>query len=66
MPKIVHEGELSDASIRVNGRVVCAEIYDVSRRTPFFRFQTWGAEEKHTEINQLIGRRVRITIETLS
>jgi hypothetical protein len=64
MPKIVHEGAL-DFTTEDSGAAVIAEICDDIFGHTFFRFQSWDTDCKHTEINQFIGRRVRITIETL-
>lgn len=32
---------------------------------PFFRFQSWDEEKVHHEFEQFVGRRIRITIETV-
>jgi hypothetical protein len=65
MPKLVHEGDLEVMSVDDCGQAVITEIISDDSEPAFFRFQSWDPDKNHETINNFIGRKVRITIETL-
>ena len=57
---------VSDKDVRTEDSG-CAKILEIDggHERTFIRFQSWSEDQDHPEIDRLMGRRVRVTIETI-
>lgn len=72
MDKIILEDTLSPDTVDVEdgGRaIICTLNVDVSENAEdegiYARIISWSENKNHADINKFIGKRVRVTIETL-
>ena len=67
--KIVVEGTVTGGTREDGGQAMICELDDISDTTTdgkfFVRLQSWAEDAEHTTLPLLVGRRVRVTVETL-
>ncbi len=64
MAKIVHEGRL-EFDYEDGRMAMIGEISEITPGNEFFRVQSWDETKRHSGLIPFIGRKIRITLETI-
>jgi hypothetical protein len=65
MPTWTREAEIEMHKIEDGGQAIIAEVGGDKDAGMFVRIQSWDETMRHAEIEPFLGKRVRVTIETL-
>lgn len=55
----------SDVDTEDGGMAKIATISDAAEEGMFIKLQSWDEDAKHTELNQFVGKKVKVTVETI-
>jgi len=66
---VIFEQKIKERDVEVedggSAKIVCVDGAMQEDNGMFVKLQSWDEELKHTDFNKFVGRKVRITVETI-